>query len=80
MLNKRCMFPQGGTIYTINKMWIVSMEKCYCQLQAKDGNFTKSKTPPWVISLFFLNCTNDTKQRKTSQIYLENEKDLRERS
>ena len=30
-------------------------------------NFTTINTPPWVFSTF-LNCTNDTKSRKASQI------------
>ena len=31
------------------------------KLQAKTCNFTKSDTPPWVLSTFFLDCTNGTK-------------------
>ena len=32
-------------------------------------NFTKSNTPPWVFSRF-LNCTNGTKSRNASHVYL----------
>ena len=31
--------------------------------------FTKSNTPPWMF-FTFLNCTNATKSRKTSHIFL----------
>ena len=30
-------------------------------------NFTKSNTPPWVLSLF-LNCTNSNKSRNASRL------------
>ena len=39
------------------------MEECY--FFALPCNFTKSNTPPWVISRF-LNCTNASKSRKAS--------------
>ena len=37
------------------------------KLQASACSFTKSNISPWVFS-HFLNCTNDTKSRKASQI------------
>ena len=37
------------------------------KLQAEFSNFTKSNTLPWVF-FTFLNCTNGTKLRKTSQM------------
>ena len=39
-------------------------------LQAEASNFTKSNTPPWVFFSRFLNCTNDTKSRKASQVMI----------
>ena len=39
------------------------------KLQAKDCNFTKINTPPWVF-LRFLNCTNATKSRNASHIHI----------
>ena len=39
------------------------------KLQTSACNFTKSITPPWVFSPF-LNCTNSTKSRKASQIFI----------
>ena len=37
------------------------------KLHASACNFTKSNTPPWVFFTYFLNCTNGTKSRSTSQ-------------
>ena len=39
------------------------------KLQAEACTFTKSNTPPWVFSRF-LNCTNGTKSRKASYIFM----------
>ena len=38
-------------------------------LQALSCNFTKSNTPPWVFFTFFI-CTNGTKSRNESHIFL----------
>ena len=39
------------------------------RIREKACNFTKSNTPPWVY-FTFLNCTNGTKWRNASRIYI----------